>query len=178
MQKKDDDSSSIGKPPYCCSNPNCRNVFSIPKVIKYYVCPICQTLVGMTSTDDKTADEEYAPIEEPQAKKIVAKPVQTQTPTLKPTEPKIVEPKIVEPEVKQSKPQTPTPKSIVKEEKEGNPSDQVCRYYLGYLSQRDKGEGIPETCVECNKSLDCMLSEYYKSENTVAEIKKWYHPKF
>jgi len=127
----------------------------------------------MTSTDDKAADEEYAPVEEPQAKKMIAKPVQTQTSTLKATEPTVVEPKVIQP-----KPESSMPKSIAKKEKEINPSDQVCRYYLGYLSQRDKGEGIPETCVECNKSLDCMLSEYYKSENTVAEIKKWYHPKF
>jgi hypothetical protein len=198
MQKKDESNSTVGKPPYCCSNPNCRNVFSIPKVIKYYVCPICQTLVEMTSTDGKAADEEYAPVEEPQSKKIVAKPVQSQAPAMrtiepktiepnvvepkvvepKVVEPKVVEPKVVEPKVVEPKPQSPMPKSLGQEEKENHPSDQVCKYYLGYLSQRDKGEGIPETCVECNKSLDCMLSEYYKSEKTVAEIKKWYRPKF
>ena len=33
---------------YCCSNPNCKKVFSKPKIIKYYVCPSCQTLVDMT----------------------------------------------------------------------------------------------------------------------------------
>ena len=33
---------------YCCSNPNCPKVFSKPKIIKYYVCPSCQTLVDMT----------------------------------------------------------------------------------------------------------------------------------
>jgi hypothetical protein len=192
MLEKDENGSTVGKPPYCCSNPNCRNVFSIPKVIKYYVCPICQTLVEMTSTDGKAADEKYAPVEEPQSKKAAAKPVQSQAPAmrtmepktieLKVVEPKVVEPKVVEhvvePKVVEPKPQSPMPKSLGKEEKENHPSDQVCKYYLGYLSQRDKGEGIPETCVECNKSLDCMLSEYYKSENTVAEIKKWYHPKF
>jgi type IV secretory pathway VirB10-like protein len=208
MQEKDENSSTVGKPPYCCSNPNCRNVFSIPKVIKYYVCPICQTLVEMTSTDGKAADEQYAPVEEPQSKKIVAKPVQSQAPairtiepktiepktiepktiepkTIEPNvvEPKVVEPKVVEPKVEEPKaiepkPQSQMPKSLGQEEKENHPSDQVCKYYLGYLSQRDKGEGIPETCVECNKSLDCMLSEYYKSEKTVSEIKKWYHPKF
>ena len=207
MQENDENGSTVGKPPYCCSNPNCRNVFSIPKVIKYYVCPICQTLVEMTSTDDKAADEEYAPVEVPQSKKAVSKGVQSQAPamrTMKPktmepkiVEPKIVEPKVVEPKVVEPKvvepkvveqvvepkvvepkAQSPIPKSKDKEDEENHPSDQVCRYYFGYLSQRNKGEGIPETCVECNKSLDCMLSEYYKSENTVAEIKKWYHPKF
>jgi len=33
---------------YCCSNPNCKKVFSKPKIIKYYVCPRCQTIVDMT----------------------------------------------------------------------------------------------------------------------------------
>ena len=58
---------------------------------------------------------------------------------------------------------------------EGNePSDSRCKHYFGYLAQRDKGEEIPATCVECVKSLDCMLSNY-KSEESVQEIKKWYH---
>jgi hypothetical protein len=197
MQENDENGSTVGKPPYCCSNPNCRNVFSIPKVIKYYVCPICQTLVEMTSTDGKAADEEYAPVEEPQSIKAVSKPVQSQAPAMRTIEPNVVEPKVIEPKIVEPKvveqvvepkvtepkavepkPQPQMPKSLGQEEKENHPSDQVCKYYLGYLSQRDKGEGIPETCVECSKSLDCMLSEYYKSENTVAEIKKWYHPKF
>jgi hypothetical protein len=232
MQENDENGSTVGKPPYCCSNPNCRNVFSIPKVIKYYVCPICQTLVEMTSTDDKAADEEYAPVEVPQSKKAVSKPVQSQAPAMrtmepktmeqrvvepkvvepkvvepkvvepkvvepkvveqvvepkvvepkvvepKVVEPKVVEPKVVEPKVVEPKAQSPMPKSIGKEDKVNHLSDQVCKFYFGYLGKREKGEGIPETCLECNKSLDCMLSEYYKSEDTVAEIKKWYHPKF
>lgn len=33
---------------YCCSNPNCKKVFSKPKIIKYYVCPTCQTIVDLT----------------------------------------------------------------------------------------------------------------------------------
>ena len=49
-----------------------------------------------------------------------------------------------------------------------------CQYGFGYLRQREKGEGIPDTCIECSKSLDCMLSEYYKKEESVKEIKKWY----
>ncbi len=32
---------------YCCSNPNCKTVFSQPKIIKYYVCPKCQSFVEM-----------------------------------------------------------------------------------------------------------------------------------
>lgn len=54
-------------------------------------------------------------------------------------------------------------------------SSSDCPYGYGYLSQRDKDEGIPSTCVECPKSLDCMLAEYYKKRESVKEIKKWYH---
>lgn len=32
---------------YQCANPNCGKAFSKPKIIKYYVCPTCQTLVIM-----------------------------------------------------------------------------------------------------------------------------------
>ena len=34
---------------YYCSNPNCNRGFSKPKIIKYYVCPNCQTLVDLKS---------------------------------------------------------------------------------------------------------------------------------
>ena len=49
-----------------------------------------------------------------------------------------------------------------------------CQYGFGYLGQRKKGEEIPDTCIECPKSLNCMLSDYYKKEESMAEIKKWY----
>ena len=52
-----------------------------------------------------------------------------------------------------------------------------CKHYFGYLGQREKGEGIPESCLGCAKSLDCMLSDYYKSKEPIAEIKKWYPDK-
>ena len=53
-------------------------------------------------------------------------------------------------------------------------SDFKCQYYFGYLSQRNKREVIPETCFGCLKSIECMLSEYHKTKETVDEIKKWY----
>jgi len=78
--------------------------------------------------------------------------------------------------------QTPQQKVIVavpeqqmssEENKIAAPSSSGCQFGFGYLSQRKKGEGIPDSCIECAKSLSCMLSEYYKKEN-VKEIKKWY----
>jgi len=65
----------------------------------------------------------------------------------------------------------------VKSKTDGATSDKTCQHYFGYLGQREKGEGIPSSCVECAKSLDCMLAEYYKSKETVEEIRKWYRPK-
>ena len=43
---------------YCCSNPNCHKVFSKPKIIKYYVCPSCQTLVDMTLDNFQSLTQE------------------------------------------------------------------------------------------------------------------------
>ena len=49
-----------------------------------------------------------------------------------------------------------------------------CSYWFGYLNQRDKKEPIPPQCVECEKAVDCMLSQCYDPPRVVAEIKKWY----
>jgi hypothetical protein len=59
-------------------------------------------------------------------------------------------------------------------EQTGQSSDVQCPYYFGYLSQRNKEEVIPETCFGCFKSVECMLSEFNKTKETVEEIKKWY----
>ena len=82
---------------------------------------------------------------------------------------KIEAPKLIEPS------QTMQPTASADEVNQ--PSDSRCKHYFGYLGQREKGEGIPESCLECPKSLDCMLSEYYKSKETIKEVKKWYPDK-
>ena len=38
---------------YHCPNPSCNKVFLRPKIIKYYVCPACQTLVKMDTAEGK-----------------------------------------------------------------------------------------------------------------------------
>jgi len=58
---------------------------------------------------------------------------------------------------------------------ETSKSSNGCGFYFGYLSERDKGEAIPAACVECSKSLDCMLVRVHQSNDSVKEIKKWYH---
>jgi hypothetical protein len=57
---------------------------------------------------------------------------------------------------------------------EASKSSNGCSFHFGYLSERDKGEAIPTACVECSKSLDCMLFRVHQSNDTVKEIKKWY----
>jgi len=54
------------------------------------------------------------------------------------------------------------------------PEKMDCQYWFGYLSQKAHGEPVPESCVECEKVLECMLERYYSSEDAVAEIKKWF----
>ncbi|MGQ9551832.1 MAG: hypothetical protein ACUVUE_05330 [Candidatus Bathycorpusculaceae bacterium] len=48
-----------------------------------------------------------------------------------------------------------------------------CKHYLGYLSERSQGEEIPEYCITCEKTLECMLSKL-KSDSATKEIRKWY----
>ena len=49
-----------------------------------------------------------------------------------------------------------------------------CKYWFGYLNQKEKSETIPQGCVECERVLECMLAQYYSSPDAVAEVKKWY----
>ena len=53
-------------------------------------------------------------------------------------------------------------------------SEFQCSYHFGYLSEKNKNESIPETCFGCPRSIDCMLSEFNKSQESLTEIKKWY----
>ncbi len=174
---------------YICSNPNCKKVFSRPKIIKYYVCPSCQTLVEMTVEnapqvpleEDRTIEKEATREERKIAEQVGFQPqVIGQHPVvategLIPLAEKELtgqkdqdqkEPVVEEPHSKeQTAPNEPMPSS----------SSSDCKYSFGYLHHRAKGAEIPETCISCPRSLDCLLSEHYKSEETVSEIKKWYH---
>ncbi len=48
-----------------------------------------------------------------------------------------------------------------------------CQFYFGFLSQKDKTQSLPTECVECDKVLECMLTQDH-SPAAVSEIKKWY----
>jgi hypothetical protein len=49
-----------------------------------------------------------------------------------------------------------------------------CHNWFGYLRQRENGEGIPKECIECAKSIDCMLTDGSYSTEAIKEIKKWF----
>ena len=49
-----------------------------------------------------------------------------------------------------------------------------CQYWFGYLNQKERDEPIPQQCIECEKAVECMLSQHCSSPTAVAEIKKWY----
>ena len=105
-----------------------------------------------------------------------------QVPTEKSIKVKKPERKEVEKTKKVRNPETrplemaPTEQSALSEDATKPPG---CKHNFGYLGSRKKGEVIPDACLECPKSLDCVLFDYYKSKESVAEIKKWYpalHP--
>ncbi len=178
---------------YLCSNPNCRKVFSKPKIIKYHVCPACQTLVNMTEADSeeiqnalamqKTTKRRKPKMIERSGLKSQEKPG-IQVPLSKPTKEEFPAP---ENEPEMSKKVTPCKQVQVPLQNEiritppqssttRNSPSSVCQHHFGYLSQHEKNEGIPDSCIVCPKSLSCMLSEYYKDKESVIEIKKWYSP--
>src|SRR3990170_2867555 len=57
-----------GKEKHNCSNPNCGKRFSRPKVIKYYVCPSCQTLIDIPA---QRIPDRATPIKKPTIKPAI-----------------------------------------------------------------------------------------------------------
>ena len=186
---------------YLCSNPNCKSIFYRPKVITYHVCPDCQTLVNINEFADEEEIQivlaARQPLERkpnaPESKNVpkqnaIALEIKTAlVEETSETESKLAERKDMnKPELAAEFKQMPisthretavpnqTPNAAEVEITNPSSSPTGCQYGFGYLSQREKGEGIPDGCIECAQSLSCMLSEYYKAEKSVKEIKKWY----
>ena len=256
MQKTEEEQGQ--KESYRCPNPNCDKVFSRPKLIKYYVCPSCQALVKMdtsqgnaktkkrrpTEAEFKRKEEELRDAERKAEKlesELKAERLEAQTTEdrleaeleSERNKAQLLEAKQLEAEQKAEQLETKqkeaeerakllekerleAQREIERKEAERLESDKLeaerkqvekqqqvesealnlveplqteqqaaskeafgsssafeCKNYFGYLGQREKGEGIPAECLECPKSLDCMLLEY-KSKESVAAIKKWY----
>ena len=184
---------------YSCSNPNCKRVFSRPKIIKYYVCPTCQTLVDNSNTGELVENESASKARKVLAQrrtKIVEPDVFQELGTLNievvsdqpapeercatSTEEKIeLSEKVVNLEQVQPPQQKPIElaslNGIATVERKKLPESSLgCKHVFGYLGHRGKGEKIPDSCIECPVSLKCLLSDYYKSGESVDEISKWY----
>jgi hypothetical protein len=115
---------------------------------------------------------------EPEIKRVEKKPQVHSEPEIKRVEKKPQERRIDAPKLSQSQGSTSRERNLVTkpitdQKKTNVTNNSGCKYYFGYLASRDKKEEIPDTCLECPKNLDCMLSKY-KSKDTVVEISKWY----
>jgi len=51
-------------------------------------------------------------------------------------------------------------------------SNPKCLHHLGYLSQRPRGEKIPEECMTCEKIVECMLSKLKGSSSATKRKSK------
>lgn len=187
---------------YSCPNPNCKIVFSRPRIIKYHVCPTCQTLVDESNIAEhfgndvvsqrrkvakgrrpkKTEPSEFLKrdmldVEKPRTDQSELEELHVAgTGAETDARKKVIELELVQ-QVQQEKPKStqPQPQHVATEENEKIPEPSIgCQYGFGYLSHRESGAGIPETCIECPDSLNCMLSKYHKSGESVEEISKWY----
>ena len=58
----------------------------------------------------------------------------------------------------------------LEDEKSSRPK---CSRHFGYLGERKSGEVIPSECIECMRSIECMLSKV-SSKDAAEEIQKWY----
>jgi FtsZ-interacting cell division protein ZipA len=182
---------------YRCPNPECKKIFRTPAKVKdlsetphriHYSCPECGTDVEpfLKSDTSKETTTEAKPKQPATPKPIYLKQkpeVQTtaqhsapkstyleQKSETQPATPSQIQ--IKEPQPKQT---DQTLKPDITEDNQKTTESSGCQYYFGYLGNRQKNEAIPETCLACPNSLDCMLSKH-KLTNSVQEMKKWYPP--
>jgi hypothetical protein len=60
--------------------------------------------------------------------------------------------------------------TIIEDEKQ---SQEKCLHHFGYLSERKTDEIVPTECIECMRSVECMLSKT-NSKQAAHEIQNWY----
>ena len=182
---------------YRCPDPGCKTIFRNPAKVKdlsetphriHYSCPECGTgvepfLKSGTSKETTTEAKPKQPAT-PNPVYLKQKPEMQITPQqsapkstylkqkseTQPTTPSQIQ--IKEPQSKQT---DQTLKPVITEDNQKTTESSGCQYYFGYLGNRQKNEAIPETCLACPNSLDCMLSKH-KLTNSVQEMKKWYPP--
>lgn len=172
---------------HSCSNPNCGKKFSRPKVIKYYVCPSCQTLIDIPS---QKIPDNVTQIKKPVERTIKNDPEPELTLNQLVSNDEITQAKenaenetidlklefIAECESIDNSSLEQKVQLAVEGRKVLSELNFQCNYYFGFLSEKKQGQQIPETCFECPKAVDCLLSKCTKSEESIQEIKQWYMP--
>jgi hypothetical protein len=58
-----------------------------------------------------------------------------------------------------NKPEKTQVETILPEEKQTRSKEKppTCQYHLGYLSEREKKQQIPDECIICKDIVECML---------------------
>ena len=174
-------------------------MFSRPKIIKYYVCPTCQTLVDNSNTGELVEKESASTVRkvltrirtkivEPEGfqelgtldiqvvrgQPALEERCATSTEERIELSEKVVNLEQVQPSQQKPIELAPSPEIATVERKKLPESSLGCKHVFGYLGHRGRGEKIPDACIECPVSLKCLLSDYYKSGESVKEISKWY----
>ena len=176
-----------GQGKHICSNPNCGKIFSKPKIIRYYVCPSCQTLVDIPSQE--------IPDPAPPIKKLFRHAIKQNSGS------ELTQDQQVSNVEKTDSKESPLGENLdlklelipefeavnissleekvqlaVEGRKVLSELNFPCNHYFGFLGEKKEGQGIPESCFECPKSVECLLSKSAKSEESIKEIKQWYNP--
>ena len=161
---------------YRCPNQECKKVFQKPIELKdlsesppriYPACPECGAELS-PFFGSRTNLFKIKP------KTLIHQKKLKSTLTEKRSEEKIAEKtKQVPKQVPKLEKQPPTRQTMISKEKKNVTNNSKCQYYFGYLASRNEVGEIPASCLDCQRSLDCMLSSL-KAGEPVDEIKKWY----
>ncbi len=134
-----------------CPNPKCHrkieepillNNLSLTPAKQYYACPHCLIKLDMGAKNDAKFSQESKPrpAVHPSLEKVL-NVISTQ-----PQEEKVER-------VENKKEEEPLTKPSEKEEK----GSSACPHHFGYLAKRPKNVPIPQECLTCSKTVDCML---------------------
>jgi hypothetical protein len=75
------------------------------------------------------------------------------------TETQLKDDKIKEPQLEDIKPEKIQEETVLSKEKpiKNKEKPGSCQYHLGYLSEREKNQQIPDECMMCKDIVECML---------------------
>jgi len=173
---------NLQKGNFKCPHKGCKREFDKPTVITnsskipretYYACPYCHSKLEIVTKDDPQA----IGVNTTQHPKVFYLPAEGTHGTPQMEEQNTVE---ILPNNKTDEKCSDNEIAFMHEnqdtskEKTDQFSKFQCSHHFGYLGEKNKNESIPETCFECPRSIDCMLSEFNKSQESLTEIKKWY----